>query len=235
MLTSLKVRHTIMMDEKEAMTAFSRGGYSHAMIDLSLAKRAASVIPPDVKAIVLLWSGENNNSGIGETLERPIITTTLSEMLNDRFKNEHYMNIVREQDLRGKKLKTSNARVLVVDNNQINLMVAAGLLEQYGIYVDRAYGGRDGIEMAKSRKYDIIFMDHMMPDVDGLDATRAIRAMGGRHKSSIIVALTANAVTEARASFIEAGMNDFLSKPIIISHLQEILLKYLPPEKIVHC
>jgi len=233
MLNSLGLRHIVMRDEEEAMAAFAGSNYSHALIDLSLAKRAAAVIPPDVKTSVILWNGENNVSGIDETLERPVITTTLAEFLNESFRREHYSSITREQEARSRRLKTSNVRVLVVDDNQINLMVAAGLLEQYGIQVDQADGGRSGIEMAKEKQYDIIFMDHMMPDIDGLSATRAIRALGGRHAQSIIVALTANAVTEARAGFIEAGMNDFLSKPIIISHLHDILLKHLPTEKIM--
>jgi len=233
MLASLDVPHAVMTNEKEAMAAFAGSGYSHALIDLSLAQRAARVIPPNVKITVLLWSGEKNNSDIGETLERPLIITTLADLLNERFKHEHYTSIISDQYAKGRAFNTRNVRILVVDDNQVNLMVAAGLLEQYGIHVEQADGGRAGIEMAKAKSYDIIFMDHMMPDIDGLEATRAIRALGGRHEHSIIVALTANAVTEARASFIKAGMNDFLSKPIIISHLHDILLKYLPPEKIL--
>ncbi|MDR1849366.1 MAG: response regulator [Zoogloeaceae bacterium] len=233
MLSSLKVPHTILKDEEEAMRTFAQGNYSHVLLDLSLAGRAAGVIPDYVKMAVLLWNGEKNNSGINESLERPILITTLADLLNGRTVHEHYASIIQEEGLRGRAFKTRDVCVLVVDDNQVNLIVAAGLLEQYGIHVEQADGGRAGIEMAKAKEYDIIFMDHMMPEIDGLEATHAIRALGGRHEHSIIVALTANAITEARASFIEAGMNDFLSKPIIISHLQDILLKYLPPEKIV--
>ncbi|MDR0233973.1 MAG: response regulator [Zoogloeaceae bacterium] len=234
MLTSLGVCHTIMRDDEEAMRAFAECDYSHAMMDLSLIKRAAGVIPENVKTIVLRWSGERDGGSIGETLERPLIITTLTDLLNERLKyNQDRYTIIRDQSMKGKAFKTRNVQALVVDDNHINLAVATGLLEQYGIQVEQADGGRTGIEMAKAKEYDIIFMDHMMPDIDGLEATQAIRALGGRHEHSVIVALTANAVTEARAGFIEAGMNDFLSKPIIISHLQEVLLKYLPPEKIM--
>ncbi|MCL2075619.1 MAG: response regulator [Betaproteobacteria bacterium] len=231
MLTSLELPHTMIKTHEEAINAFAKSDYSHAIIDLALAKSAARIIPAYVKTIVLLWSGDKNNSGIGETLERPLIITSLVSLLNDRPRHEP--SIIRDQGAKDKAFKTLNARVLVIDDNQINLVVAAGLLEQYGIEVEQADGGRAGIEMASAKEYDIIFMDHMMPEIDGLKATKAIRALGGRHKYSIIVALTANAVIDARAAFIEAGMNDFLSKPIIISHLQDVLLKYLPPEKIL--
>jgi len=233
MLISLDVRHTLLKDEEDAMRAFAKSDYSHVLMDLSLAEKAAGVIPAHVKTAVLLWSGEKNHSGIIESLERPILITTLVDLFNGSSMPEHYSSIIQEEGAMGKAFKTRNVRVLVVDDNQINLIVAAGLLEQYGIAVAQADGGKEGIEMARDNEYDIIFMDHMMPDVDGLEATHAIRALGGRHEHSVIVALTANAITDARASFIAAGMNDFLSKPIIISHLQDILLKYLPPEKIV--
>jgi CheY-like chemotaxis protein len=76
-------------------------------------------------------------------------------------------------------------------------------------------------------------MDHMMPGMDGLDTTRAIRTMGGRFAAVVIVALSANALSGAREQFLRAGMNDFLAKPIILSELREILEKHLPAAKIV--
>jgi CheY-like chemotaxis protein len=76
-------------------------------------------------------------------------------------------------------------------------------------------------------------MDHMMPEVDGIAATKAIREKGGHFSEIIIIALSANAVTGAREMFIEAGMNDFLSKPIIINDLHKMILRYVPGEKII--
>jgi CheY-like chemotaxis protein len=110
--------------------------------------------------------------------------------------------------------------------------VAKGLLKRYGVTVDTASSGEEAVEKVKRTEYEIVFMDHMMPGMDGLDATRAIRSMGGRFDQDIIIALTANAVSGVREQFLDAGMNDFLAKPVIVTELQEILQKYLPKEKI---
>jgi len=130
--------------------------------------------------------------------------------------------------------KVKNVNVLLVDDHPSNLIVAEGMLRQYGINVQTAEGGKQAVDAAKNEWFDIIFMDHMMPDVDGIEATKQIRKMEseGDVTKSIIVALSANAVTGAREMFIDAGMNDFLAKPIIISDLHKILLKFIPKEKI---
>ena len=117
------------------------------------------------------------------------------------------------------------AEVLVVDDNQINLNVAAGLLQLYNISVDTAKSGGQAIEMIKKKRYDIVFMDHMMPEMTGVEAVGIIRGSG---ITVPVIALTARAVTGAREMMIEAGMDDYLSKPIIKSELHQILQKWLP-------
>ena len=234
MLFALRIRHETHSNPGAFLTRLGTRDYSHLIVDQSIAAAVMPFKTPDVKLILLSKGGEKPVVGNqDETLERPVLITTLSDILNGRAKNDRYMSAKRENATLIGSFSTRGARVLVVDDNAVNISVAAGLLQKYGIEVDTADGGQEGIDKAAANEYDIIFMDHMMPEVDGLDATRAIRGMGGRHGHDIIVALTANAVSEARESFIQAGMNDFLSKPIIISHLQEILLRYLPAEKVV--
>ncbi len=126
---------------------------------------------------------------------------------------------------------SDDARALVVDDSSINLDVAAGLLGLFNISTDKALSGREGIDMLKTRPYDIVFMDHMMPEMDGVETVERIRAMGGRFGRQVIVALTANAVIGTREMFLRAGMNDFLSKPIVKANLQAILYKWMPEEK----
>ncbi|GHT92574.1 hypothetical protein AGMMS49545_10330 [Betaproteobacteria bacterium] len=234
MFSALHVRHETHNNVSAFLTRLEKRDYSHLFVDQSLAEAVKPFKTPGVALILLARSGETPvEAGQDEMLERPILITTLSDILNGRAKNERYMSARRETATQIGSFSTHGARVLVVDDNAVNLSVAAGLLQKYGIEVDTANGGQEGIDKAADNEYDIIFMDHMMPEVDGLDATHAIRSMGGRHEHDIIVALTANAVSEARESFIQSGMNDFLSKPIIISHLQEILLRYLPAEKVI--
>ncbi|MDR0858993.1 MAG: response regulator [Oscillospiraceae bacterium] len=125
-----------------------------------------------------------------------------------------------------------NVSVLVADDNSINLKVALAYLARHNIHADTVTGGREAVEAVKSANYDLVFMDHMMPDIDGLEATRQIRLLGGSFETLPIIALSANAVAGARTLFLNAGMNDFLAKPIEPSALNGILLKWLPPEKI---
>ena len=122
----------------------------------------------------------------------------------------------------------SGARILVVDDSDINLNVAQELLKLFGIAADTALSGAEAIGKLSGSEYDLVFMDHMMPEMDGVEATRRIRAMGGRLAKMPIVALTANAVNGSRELFLSSGMNDFLPKPIEKLRLQAILAKWMP-------
>ena len=125
-----------------------------------------------------------------------------------------------------------NTRILLVDDIATNLKVAEGLLMSYRAVVDTSLNGFQAIEMVKRRDYDLIFMDHMMPDMDGIETTAAIRTWESEHNKSIpIVALTANAVTGMKEMFLEKGFNDFLTKPISVSKLDEILERWIVQEK----
>lgn len=125
----------------------------------------------------------------------------------------------------------TSARVLVVDDNAINLKVANGMLALFGLHPNTAISGKKAIDMVTAREYDLILMDHMMPEMDGVETTRRIRAMGGRFASVPIVAFTANTLAGAESLLSEAGMNDFLAKPIRKAALQKILVKWLPAEQ----
>ena len=119
--------------------------------------------------------------------------------------------------------------ILIVDDNSINLSVAAGLLKTiYRLDSDRALSGPEAIEKVQQKHYDLIFMDHMMPEMDGVEATRRIRDLGGIYESLPIIALTANAIQGAREMIINSGMDDFLSKPIVREELAAILYKWSP-------
>ena len=127
-----------------------------------------------------------------------------------------------------------SAKVLIVDDNEVNLNVAAGLIGLYDIKCDTATSGAEAVAILKQNDdYDLIFMDHMMPDMDGIEASAIIRELGGRCGLIPIVALTANAVVEARALLLSSGMDDFLAKPLERAKLQQLLFKWLPREKVI--
>ncbi len=130
---------------------------------------------------------------------------------------------------------TEKVNVLIVDDDAMNLKVAEKLLEPYGMNIDLANGGEQAVSMAEDKKYDLIFMDHMMPVVDGLEATRRIREIkDDYYKNLPIIALTANAMVDNRDKFFAAGITEILTKPIEMDKMAKTLLEYLPKEKIYH-
>jgi CheY-like chemotaxis protein len=125
------------------------------------------------------------------------------------------------------------ARVLVVDDNNVNVMVIKSLLKRVLIKTDTALSGKECIEKTKENKYDIILLDHMMPEMDGVDTLKMIRNDdGNKNKDGIIIVLTANAIAGCREMYLECGFDDYFSKPILADDFEELLIKYLPPEKI---
>lgn len=123
------------------------------------------------------------------------------------------------------------ARVLVVDDNTINIELAIRMLEQYKMVVDTVGSGREALELIKSgREYDIIFMDYMMDGMDGVETTRRIRALGGIFTDVPVIAFSANNVLGARDKYIAGGMNDCIFKPATKADIENALRKYLPSE-----
>jgi CheY-like chemotaxis protein len=123
------------------------------------------------------------------------------------------------------------AEVLLVDDIEINLEVASFMLGSFGIKPDMAKSGTEAVKMAADKRYDLILMDHMMPGMDGVEAAGIIR-QGGSSSATPIVALTANAVSEAKNMFLAKGFNGFLAKPMDSATLAECLLRRLPEDKI---
>lgn len=122
-------------------------------------------------------------------------------------------------------------KILVVDDNAMNLAVAQDLLRKTKLQIDVASSGEECLEMVKRKEYHLICMDHMMPVMDGVETLHAIRGLEGNPSKSIpIIALTANAVVGAKEFYLEAGFEDYLSKPIEPEKLEDMLIKYLPKD-----
>ena len=129
-------------------------------------------------------------------------------------------------------LSAPDARILVVDDNEFNLKVAIGFLSLMDIEAETAASGFKAIELVTQNDYNIVFMDHMMPEMDGVETVQKIRKLGGKYEELTIIALTANAVKSARDIYFSNGFNDFIAKPIDSVELHKIVKKHLPPEKI---
>jgi CheY-like chemotaxis protein len=126
-----------------------------------------------------------------------------------------------------------DARVLIVDDVQVNIEIAEFMLEAFEVSCECAYNGLEAVEKLKEHPdFDLILMDHMMPVMDGIEATQLIRKLPGDIARIPIIALTANALTGNDVMFKEAGMDGFVSKPISMEELAEALYQHLPPSKI---
>jgi signal transduction histidine kinase/CheY-like chemotaxis protein len=136
------------------------------------------------------------------------------------------------EDNGGIRFTAPEARVLIVDDIKTNLDVAAGLLAPYAMRVDSCLSGQEAVKLVQENSYDLVLMDHMMPGMDGIETTRAIRALEGECFQKLpIVVLTANAIAGMRDMFLEIGFNDFISKPIEIVKLDKIIALWIPAEK----
>lgn len=123
------------------------------------------------------------------------------------------------------------AKILVVDDNEINRRVFKGLLKQTLVQIVEASSGFECMELVQEERYDIIFMDHMMPELDGIETLHRMKKLSGNKCSEVpVIALTANAVVGAKEKFLEEGFDDYLSKPIQGEKLEAIVKRYLSKE-----
>jgi len=125
-----------------------------------------------------------------------------------------------------------DVKILLVDDNRMNLAVASGLLKPLQAQVFKAYSGAEAIEKASAEQFDLIFMDHMMPEMDGIEATKNIRKIIG-YSDIPIIALTANTVPGAKEMFLESGLDDYLPKPVTNASLSNMCIKWIK-EGMIH-
>ena len=161
-------------------------------------------------------------------VNKPLYTLNFCQVINHEttaafVETDNVMNFTAPQ-----------AQILIVDDNEMNLKVAKGLLQPLQMNIDTASSGKTALEMVQTKQYHIVFMDHMMPVMDGVETTQRMRALEDTYIQNMpIIALTANAVTGAREIFKEAGMNDFVAKPIELKDICSKIRAWLPHELIV--
>lgn len=178
-----------------------------------------------IQICILYDPMKKNLSGVPVTLmNKPLYSLNFCQIVNGE-------TVMIEQELDVMEFKAPKARVLIVDDHEMNLKVAKGLLAPLQMQVDTAGDGREAVAKVQRNQYHLVLMDHMMPVLDGVAATKLIRAMDDpKYQELPIVALSANATVEARDLFKNNGMNDFVPKPIKLKELYACVRKWLPQE-----
>jgi signal transduction histidine kinase/CheY-like chemotaxis protein len=206
--------------------------YSFAFVNAQAVEAAQSIIRElslPTKLVLLANPQEIASFKNIAIITMPAYTLSIANVINEKSDTPYHKEA-------GVQFTAPTARLLIVDDIVTNLNVARGLLSLYQTDINTAASGRESIELIKKNRYDLIFMDHMMPEMDGIEAVKIIRSLesppGDDYFQTLpIVALTANAVTGMKEMFLEKGFNDYLSKPIEISKLDGMMAKWIPPEK----
>lgn len=185
---------------------------------------------PDIKVVLLIDFRSEVKSDISNIMvvKKPLYVSNIASIFNgEDIKNSFVYTNIEDFDF-----IAPNADILIVDDNVINLTVAEGLLKPLRMCIDKATSGKQAVEMVTAKRYDLVFMDHMMPEVDGVETTRIIRRFHPELSDLPIIALTANAVNGTKEMFLEEGMDDFIAKPIEMRNLVSKIRTWLPKEKI---
>ncbi len=259
LLTHWQVEYTLVEDGKAAMAKLSAAvdegkPYRVALVDIHTppmnGEELGAMVKSDISLsdtyLVMLVSqgahGEDKDlkeTGIDAYINKPIDHSILYSALQQHITGTTENNPRQFADNNGHSMQQFSGRVLVVEDNTINQLVAQSMLEDLGIQPDIAANGKEALHALETLHYDLVFMDCQMPVMDGYEATRCIRdpafnlhGAKGRDGAIPIVAMTANAMQGDREKCISAGMDDFISKPVQPDKLQQALLKWLPKQEL---
>jgi CheY-like chemotaxis protein len=235
-INNLGVQYTWVTEDPEFRKAIAAGRYNFLFISFELYKKNRNAIAhfgAEAGIVILSEFGEVIPDTNLNILAMPAHCIPIAQVLNGAPDNYSYSgdgeSIVR--------FTAPDATVLIVDDIITNLKVAKGLLLPYRMQVDICKSGAIAIDAIKGNRYDLVFMDHLMPDMDGMETTKHIRSLGMEDPYFAqvpVIALTANAVSGTREMFLNNGFNDFLSKPIDTIQLNAIIEKWVPKERRVY-
>ena len=232
-LNNLGLKHKTVSSASEFGDELINNRYSFLFLAAALYDSVKDIYgdaKTEAKIVLIAEFGEIISIPNINILTTPIFSIPVANILNgisDNYTRSFNKNSTNKNSTAD--FSAPDAKVLIVDDINTNLIVAKGLLQPYNMNIDLCSSGAEAIEAIKSVHYDILFMDQMMPEMDGIEATARIRAMG--YTNVPIIAFTANAVSGTKEMLIANGFNDFLSKPIDTQKLKAILGKWLPKEK----
>ncbi len=226
---------TTCQNISELKRRIARKQYTHLFITADEYKEDKAFFEEIAKsANVIIFINREEDIGISGAFMRiykPFYVLSVVTALNggkmvQRMDGSHYMV---------HKFTAPEASVLVVDDNVMNLKVMEGLLRPYKVKFFTAGSGSEALVMIDRMYFDLVFMDHMMPGMDGVETLHHIRERNGKFFQKVpVVALTANAIGGAREMFLSEGFQDFVAKPVEVSTLERVLKKFIPEERIIN-
>ncbi len=231
-LDSLGIIHDIAKNAQDLERLMNINRYSHVFIANERSEEIRSLLNRRlVEENIVAFLNIDDNVRIDKAstvLTRPIHALNISALIKNET-NTYVREITRKGGF-----ECPNANILVVDDNFTNLNVASAIISKYNANVLTALSGKDCLRILKDHDVDLIFLDYMMPEMNGIDTLEHIRQIPGSKFVAIpVIALTANVVSGAREMFLEAGFDDFIAKPISIDKMERIIRKYLRRELIV--
>jgi signal transduction histidine kinase/CheY-like chemotaxis protein/HPt (histidine-containing phosphotransfer) domain-containing protein len=184
---------------------------------------------PDITVVMVTDFSSTRKSTLPnlKIMRKPLSTLSIALALNG--KDRH---ITSERESMEFDFTAPDAEILIVDDNEVNLTVVEGLIAPLKMHITKATSGKMALELIAKKRFDIIFMDHMMPELDGVETTRIIRRLHPSYDDIPIIALTANAIEGVKDVFLREGMNDFVAKPIEMRTFVKTIRKWLPESKI---
>jgi CheY-like chemotaxis protein/HPt (histidine-containing phosphotransfer) domain-containing protein len=233
-IDNLGANCTLVTSESELFDKLKLQGYDFLFVSFFLYERSKEVISRyggSTQIIVLTEYGEAIPETDLNVLTMPAHSVAVANVLNDMTDK----TALGEGGAYTANFTAPGARVLIVDDININLRVAQGLLAPYKLQIDLCGGGAEALEAIKINTYDAVFMDYIMPEMDGVETVRRIRSLGGEddayYKTVPVIALTADAIYGNKEMFLQNGFNDYLLKPINFHALHTILEKWIPRHK----
>ena len=232
-ITNLGVECRLVTTEEEFIAAVTEADYQFIFAStffFDSAFEAFKQIGVSSATLVLLAEyGEIIEQPHLKVIAMPVHPISIANILNGKEDDNYY-----KKDTIGLHYITPDAKLLIVDDIPTNLRVAKGLMSPLGAAIDTCLTGKEAIELVKKKDYDIVFMDHMMPEMDGVEATKIIRALGAKdekYRKLPIIALTANALSGMQDMFLANGFDDYIAKPIETTKLYEAINRWIPKEK----
>lgn len=230
-LSDLGVRCDVARHEQDFERMMSVNEYTHVFVANDRSEECESFLENRlISSNIISILDINDNTSIKKAkmvINRPVNIINMAVLLNNETNS--YVRDVRK----GNGFTCENATILVVDDNYTNLNVASAILQKYKPNILTALSGKDCLRILQNNNVDIVFLDYMMPEMNGIDTLEQIRMIpGSRFAALPVIALTANVISGAREMFLEAGFDDFMAKPISVEKMEKIIKKYLPKDMI---